>query len=52
VTQGTSLENLKEHLFNLCKDLSVGAIPNIRQHFELVPRKVDASAPVTVAGAR
>jgi predicted RNase H-like HicB family nuclease len=35
MTQGTSLEDLKEHLSDLYKDLSSGAIPGIRQHSEL-----------------
>jgi hypothetical protein len=35
VTQGNSLENLKEHLLDLYKDLSSGEIPNVRQHSEL-----------------
>ena len=35
MTQGTSLEDLKEHLADLYKDLSSGAIPNARQHSEL-----------------
>ena len=35
MTQGTSLEDLKEHLLDLYKDLSSGVIPNIRQHSEL-----------------
>jgi hypothetical protein len=35
MTQGTSLDDLKEHLLDLYKDLCSGAIPNIRQHFEL-----------------
>jgi hypothetical protein len=35
MTQGTSLENLKEHLLDLYKDLSSGVIPNVRQHSEL-----------------
>ena len=35
VTQGNSLENLKEHLLDLYTDLSSGAIPNVRQHSEL-----------------
>jgi predicted RNase H-like HicB family nuclease len=34
-TQGTSLENLKEHLADLHKDLSSGVIPNVRRHAEL-----------------
>jgi hypothetical protein len=29
MTQGTSLEDLKEHLLDLYRDLSSGAIPNI-----------------------
>ena len=32
VTQGTSLEDLKEHLTDLYKDLSSGVIPGVRQH--------------------
>ena len=37
MTQGTSLEDLKEHLVDLDKDLSSGVIPSVRQHsqFEL-----------------
>ena len=35
VTQGTSLEDLKEHLADLHKDLSAGAIPNVKRHAEL-----------------
>lgn len=35
MTQGTSLEGLKEHLLDLYKDLSSGTIPNVRQHSEL-----------------
>ena len=35
MTQGTSLDDLKEHLLDLYKDLSSGAIPNVRQHSEL-----------------
>jgi hypothetical protein len=35
MTQGTSLEDLKEHLLDLYKDLSSGVIPNVRQHSEL-----------------
>ena len=35
MTQGTSLEDLKEHLLDLYKDLSSGVIPNARQHSEL-----------------
>ncbi|HSU86859.1 MAG TPA: hypothetical protein VLI42_09025 [Chthoniobacterales bacterium] len=34
-TQGTSLDELKEHLLDLHKDLSAGAIPNVRQHAAL-----------------
>ncbi len=35
VTQGTSLEDLKEHLSDLHKDLVSGMIPNVRRHAEL-----------------
>jgi hypothetical protein len=35
MTQGTSLEDLKEHLLDLYVDLSSGAIPSVRQHAEL-----------------
>lgn len=35
VTQGTSLDDLKEHLLDLYQDLSSGAIPAVRQHAEL-----------------
>jgi len=35
LAQGSSLEDLKEHLHDLYKDLSSGAIPNVRQHSEL-----------------
>ena len=35
MTQGTSLEDLKEHLLDLYADLSSGAIPSVRQHAEL-----------------
>lgn len=35
MTQGTSLEDLKEHLLDLYSDLSSGAIPAVRQHAEL-----------------
>ena len=35
MTQGTSLEDLKEHLADLYKDLSSGAIAGVRQHAEL-----------------
>jgi hypothetical protein len=35
MTQGSSLEDLKEHLLDLYKDLCSGAIPNVRQHSEL-----------------
>jgi hypothetical protein len=34
-TQGTSLEDLKEHLLDLYRDLSSGAIPGVRQHGQL-----------------
>ncbi len=35
MTQGTSLDDLKEHLLDLYKELSSGNIPNVRQHAEL-----------------
>ncbi|MSR64766.1 MAG: type II toxin-antitoxin system HicB family antitoxin [Verrucomicrobiae bacterium] len=37
MTQGTSLDDLKEHLLDLCKELSSGAIPSVRRHAELQP---------------
>ena len=35
MTQGTSLDDLKEHLLDLHQDLSSGLIPCARQHAEL-----------------
>ncbi|HEV7403446.1 MAG TPA: hypothetical protein VGO11_10980 [Chthoniobacteraceae bacterium] len=35
VTQGVTLEDLREHLADLYKDLSSGAIPGVRRHAEL-----------------
>lgn len=35
ITQGISLDDLKDHLLDLFKDLSSGVIPNVRQHSEL-----------------
>jgi len=35
MTQGTSLDNLKEHLLDLYNDLTSGVIPNVRQHSKL-----------------
>ena len=35
ITQGTSLDNLKEHLLDLYNDLTSGVIPNVRQHSNL-----------------
>jgi hypothetical protein len=32
MTQGSSLEDLKEHLLDLYRDLSSGAIPAARRH--------------------
>lgn len=32
MTQGTSLENLREHLLDLYQDLPSGAIPHVRRH--------------------
>lgn len=34
-TQGTSLDDLREHLLDLHRDLSSGAIPAVRRHAEL-----------------
>jgi hypothetical protein len=34
-TQETSLEDLEEHLLDLYRDLSFGAIPSVRQHGQL-----------------
>lgn len=35
LTQGSSLEDLKEHLSDLYQDLTLGAIPNVRRHAKL-----------------
>jgi len=35
LTQGTSLEDLKEHLADLHRELTSGTIPNVRRHAEL-----------------
>lgn len=35
MTQGTSLEDLKEHLLDLHAEFSSGTIPGVRQHAEL-----------------
>ena len=35
VTQGSSLDDLKEHLLDLHADLTSGVIPHVRQHAEL-----------------
>jgi predicted RNase H-like HicB family nuclease len=35
LTQGTSLEDLKEHLADLNKELTSGLIPNVRRHAQL-----------------
>ena len=35
MTQGNSMEDLKEHLLDLYKELSSGVIPNVRQRAEL-----------------
>ena len=35
LTQGTSLNDLKEHLLDLYQDLSSGVIPAVRRHGEL-----------------
>lgn len=34
-TQGTSLEDLKEHLADLYRELASGSIPNVRRHDKL-----------------
>jgi hypothetical protein len=34
-TQGISLEDLKEHLLDLHRDLTSGVIPSVRRHAEL-----------------
>ena len=35
LTQGSSFEDLREHLLDLYKDLSSGAIPHVRRHADL-----------------
>ena len=35
MTQGTSLDDLKEHLLDLYNDFTSGVIPNVRQHSKL-----------------
>jgi hypothetical protein len=35
MTQGISLDDLKEHLLDLYNDLSSGVVPHVRQHSEL-----------------
>jgi predicted RNase H-like HicB family nuclease len=35
MTQGTSLDDLKDHLIDLHKDLSGGLIPSARRHAEM-----------------
>ena len=35
LTQGSSLEDLREHLLDLFQDLTSGAIPNVRRHAQL-----------------
>lgn len=35
LTQGMSLDDLKEHLADLHRELTSGAIPNVRRHAEL-----------------
>jgi len=35
MTQGISLEDLKDHLSDLYEDLTSGAIPSVRHHAEL-----------------
>lgn len=36
LTQGSSLEDLKEHLVDLHRDLTSGEIPSVRRHAQLV----------------
>ena len=38
MTQGTSLEDFKEHLADLHRDLSAGVLPGVRRHAELESR--------------
>ena len=35
LTQGISLDDLKEHLADLHRELASGVIPNVRRHAEL-----------------
>lgn len=35
-TQGSSLQDLQDHLVDLYKDLTSGEIPNLKHHGELV----------------
>jgi hypothetical protein len=35
MTQGTSFDDLREHLLDLYRDLSSGVIPGVRQHAQL-----------------
>jgi hypothetical protein len=35
MTQGTSFDDLKEHLLDLYRDFSSGVIPAVRQHSKL-----------------
>ena len=35
LTQGSTLEDLKEHLLDLHRELTSGMIPNMRRHSEL-----------------
>ena len=35
LTQGTSIEDLREHLADLNRDLTSGAIPHARRHAQL-----------------
>jgi predicted RNase H-like HicB family nuclease len=36
MTQGTSLDDLKEHLLDLHRELSSESIPNVRRHDQLI----------------
>ena len=43
MTQGTSLDDLKEHLLDLYNDFTSGVIPNVRQHSKLELARSGAS---------
>lgn len=43
LTQGASLDDLKEHLADLYRDLTSGWVPSVRRHAELDVACADAS---------